>query len=520
MTLADQILQRWGQYGDWQAAGQNQAADLARLLEANGITDLSKLSFAKREYELPGYVEERESGPGTIDPQKRTTFDVRYGDQDLGFLGDINRDGSLGKLAATDGFGRLTDRGDSGPILGWSARGGGNTSFRLVENPQTGEVVVAPTWGSSSQETFDDIRGIGSILALAAGAYYAPTSAAASGALQGQGLATAGAMLGEGDVNSINKAGLAGAATGAIGGGIKDIGSTYGWDQATAKAVGGGVNAAVRGGSGEDILKGAVGGYLSGGGQSLVNSFMPGQSVQLENGFFDQGGAGNAGGNMDFSNYFDGSLYDFGGSGIDFGSGWSNNVFGDSFGNSPVDFGQAFDPSLYDFGQVFDGTIPNVGGGLPSNGGGIDWAKLGGQAWNWLTSGTGANGKGVPPWAMLLGAGLGAMDGKDKTATSSRDPWAPMQPYLLGLAEDGRGLYNQLKAQPFSQAQQTAYGNVGGLLDVLNQNAGGLLQGMQANATGRNQFVRGQPRQLIGSAPIDGMAFTPGLLGSFGTRRG
>jgi hypothetical protein len=115
---------------------------------------------------------------------------------------------------------------------------------------------------------------------------------------------------------------------------------------------------------------------------------------------------------------------------------------------------------------------------------------------------------------------MGAMDSKDKQQTSSREPWAPMQPYLLGLAEDGRGLYNQLKAQPFSQAQQTAYGNVGGLLDVLNQNAGGLLQGMQANATGANQFVRGKPRALTGSAPIDGMAFTPGLLGNFGTRRG
>ena len=120
----------------------------------------------------------------------------------------------------------------------------------------------------------------------------------------------------------------------------------------------------------------------------------------------------------------------------------------------------------------------------------------------------------------LLGAAAGALDSRDQEQKQSRAPWEPMQPYLLGLAEDGRGLYNQYKAQPFSQAQQTAYGNVGGLLDVLNQNAGGLLQGMQANATGQNQFVRGQPRQLVGSAPIDGMAFTPGLLGNFGTRRG
>lgn len=93
-----------------------------------------------------------------------------------------------------------------------------------------------------------------------------------------------------------------------------------------------------------------------------------------------------------------------------------------------------------------------------------------------------------------------------------------MQPYLTGLAEDGRGLYQQYMRQPFSPAQQTAYGNVGGLLDVVNANAGGLLQGFQANATGQNQFVRGQPRALIGSAPLGGQGWAPGLLGSFGTR--
>ena len=191
------------------------------------------------------------------------------------------------------------------------------------------------------------------------------------------------------------------------------------------------------------------------------------------------------------------------------GSAWYNAV-------QPV-LGTEAGNVAYGAGNLLGGAGSTGLGSMPGGSGGASGGGSGGVGVGDVVKGVGGTGS-------LIGAGLGAvagaLDSKDKEATSSRDPWAPMQPYLLGLAEDGRGLYNQLKAQPFSQAQQTAYGNVGGLLDVLNQNAGGLLQGMQANATGQNQFVRGQPRALTGSAPIDGMAFTPGLLGNFGTRRG
>jgi len=559
MTLEEQIRQRWGQYGNWQSADQNQAADLARLFEANGITDLSKLSFKKREYEAPGQEWETEAGMVRTDPAKRTTFDVLYGDQNLGFLGDINRDGSLSKLAKdyiADGSGpQLTDRGDNGPILGWSSRGGGNTNFNLVENPQTGEIVVMPNWGSSKTQTYNDLLGIASILGLAAGAYYAPAGgaagAAAQGGLQGYGLATGASLLGDGDVNSTVNAGLAGGVTGAVAGGVKGYGQSQGWNPATTRAVTGGANAALRGGSGEDILRGAAGGAISGGigqlgqnygwspeataaargaagaavgggdgrdilrgaatgyaGSAINNSargngYLSGQDgLQTEPGFFAPGGQGyDAGGGMD---YFSSTFGD--------GSGYTENAFGDTFGNTPINAQDywGFDPSIYDMGGGYDSQ----------QGSGIDWGSLLSKGVDWLTQGGGKDGKGASPLAMLLGGLLGAQGGKDQQQTSSRDPWAPMQPYLLGLAEDGRKLYNQYTQQPFSPAQQTAYGNVGGLLDVLNLNAGGLLQGMQANATGQNQFVRGQPRQLIGSAPIDGMAFQPGLLGNFGTRRG
>jgi hypothetical protein len=101
----------------------------------------------------------------------------------------------------------------------------------------------------------------------------------------------------------------------------------------------------------------------------------------------------------------------------------------------------------------------------------------------------------------------------------SGDPWAPAQDCLKRQIGTGSQLAQQFQARPFSQAQQTAYGNVGGLLDLLNTNAGGLLSGPQANASGANQFVRGQPTRLQGStfAPTAAQ-WTPGLLGNFGTK--
>ena len=298
---------------------------------------------------------------------------------------------------------------------------------------------------------------------------------------------------------------LRGAAGGAISGGIGQLGQNYGWSPEATAAARGAAGAAVGGGDGRDILRGAATGYA---GSAINNSargngYLSGQDgLQTEPGFFAPGGQGyDAGGGMD---YFSSTFGD--------GSGYTENAFGDTFGNTPINAQDywGFDPSIYDMGGGYDSQ----------QGSGIDWGSLLSKGVGWLMQGGDKDDKGASPLAMLLGGLLGAQGGKDQQQTSSRDPWAPMQPYLLGLAEDGRKLYNQYTQQPFSPAQQTAYNNVGGLLDVLNLNAGGLLQGMQANATGKNQFVRGQPRQLIGSAPIDGMAFQPGRLGNFGTRRG
>lgn len=121
----------------------------------------------------------------------------------------------------------------------------------------------------------------------------------------------------------------------------------------------------------------------------------------------------------------------------------------------------------------------------------------------------------------LLGAAAGIADANanNKPTTSTKDPWAQAVPFLQQQLQQGRDLSARYAAQPFSQAQQTAYGNLGGLLDSINGGGmQGLLSGMGANASGANQYSRANPgRQLTGGAASLPM-WQPGLLGNFGTK--
>ena len=118
----------------------------------------------------------------------------------------------------------------------------------------------------------------------------------------------------------------------------------------------------------------------------------------------------------------------------------------------------------------------------------------------------------------LLGAYLGYQQSKDQQQTQNRDPWGPAQPYLKGLLQEGADLYGKYKAEPFSPAEQTAYGNLGGVYDTIFQGAGGLLQGFDVTASGGNQFERGKRKTLIGANfEPTAQTWNPGLLGDFGT---
>ena len=126
-----------------------------------------------------------------------------------------------------------------------------------------------------------------------------------------------------------------------------------------------------------------------------------------------------------------------------------------------------------------------------------------------LTSGNGSTLGG------LLGAGLGALSEKD--TTTSKDPWAPAQPWIKQNIADGQALQAQYKAQPFNQAQQTSYNNIGGLLNAMNQMAPTMMQGFSNNASGANQFSRSNPtRSLLGTDVMkSGATWNPGLLNFF-----
>lgn len=130
---------------------------------------------------------------------------------------------------------------------------------------------------------------------------------------------------------------------------------------------------------------------------------------------------------------------------------------------------------------------------------------------------TGAGTSGWDTLAKAAGAVAGAYDSRDQTVASNRDPWGPAQPFLKDLLGQASTLSHQYQQQPFSAAQQTAYGNVGGLLNALNQGAPGLLAGFGANASGANNFDRANPRRaLTGSSFQLPAGYSAGLLNFFG----
>ena len=211
----------------------------------------------------------------------------------------------------------------------------------------------------------------------------------------------------------------------------------------------------------------------------------------------------------DFSNWYNSDTPSWGS--LDTGGDLWNQYYGD--GSNYANWQQNYDPTQFGgYQPVFDsegnltgitGTDPNSG----SSGGGLDLSKILGSG------GLGALGK--------LGlAAYGASQSKDGTSTNTRDPWAPAQPFLLNQLTAGAALQDKLQQQPFSQAQQTAYGNQGNLLDAINGQMPALLAGFGANASGANQFTRGARNQRLQPVQsFNASAYQPaGLLGYLGSR--
>jgi hypothetical protein len=178
-ALAAQIRAQYGTSGtgsgSWDDAGYDRAGELADLLIKAGVTDLGELSFQ----DLRGQT----WGAGMDDQGNATAGEwsegvlgrqLMIGDKAVGYLGDYNNDGTFGSKSQDT----LKGIGDEA-LLGWSARGDGNTSYRVITDPNTGKLVIAPGWNSSSDASdFQKAAKFYALTAAAGTSIMAPTSAA------------------------------------------------------------------------------------------------------------------------------------------------------------------------------------------------------------------------------------------------------------------------------------------------------------------------------------------------------
>lgn len=177
--MRTQIMQKWGTSPAWQNPDVDLAGDLARRFEGSGITDLSKLQFTPTQRqemvssEYMGTDEYRPAQYKTYD----NAFELTYDGKPVGahgFLGDINRDGSLGE-------GNVFASNTYHPnMLAWSSAGKGAHEYR-VEFDAQGNPVINPHFTSSSFWN-SDLGGLTKAAAMSVAAYGAAAGLGGTGA--------------------------------------------------------------------------------------------------------------------------------------------------------------------------------------------------------------------------------------------------------------------------------------------------------------------------------------------------
>lgn len=96
------------------------------------------------------------------------------------------------------------------------------------------------------------------------------------------------------------------------------------------------------------------------------------------------------------------------------------------------------------------------------------------------------------PWGAVAGAAIGLVgdsmksdsNGGAGSSTSSKEPWAAAQPWLLQNLVQGQATQNNYTAQPFSPQQTAAYNNQYGLSDYERQAVPSLLGQLGAQPLG------------------------------------
>lgn len=180
--LAEQIRTLYGNRGDWNYGGIDRAAELADLLQKQGITDVSKIALQKGTRQEQQFSGGEDGQMNTVDLPANQ---VLFGDKRIGFAGDYNNDNTYGSNAGS------YLQGDN--TLGWSARGHGNVTYKVGTDAQ-GNNYLMPEWGSSSD--MKDVRDAAKAAAvIAAMVYGVPMLGEAAGAAAGAGEAAAGSGL-------------------------------------------------------------------------------------------------------------------------------------------------------------------------------------------------------------------------------------------------------------------------------------------------------------------------------------
>ena len=119
-----------------------------------------------------------------------------------------------------------------------------------------------------------------------------------------------------------------------------------------------------------------------------------------------------------------------------------------------------------------------------------------------------------PTLLQLIGAGVGAATTTDEEqiTTQKNEPWAPAQQWIKDNIASGQALQKQYAEQPFSPGQQTAYGNLYGLLNSFNTE---MLPGLLGNANAMSQgYDRYAPKETRSKPKFGavGSTWAPGLL--------
>ena len=195
MTLAEQIRALYGNRGDWNYGGIDRAAELADLLQKQGITDVSQIKLQKGTRQEQQFSGGEDGQMYTVDVPANQ---VLFGDKRIGFAGDYNNDNTFGS--------KVSDYLQGDNTLGWSARGHGNVTYKVGTDAQ-GNNYLMPEWGSSSD--MGDVRdAVKAAAVMAAMAYGLPMLGGEAAAAAGAGEAAAGGGLLGGGGSALGQAGL------------------------------------------------------------------------------------------------------------------------------------------------------------------------------------------------------------------------------------------------------------------------------------------------------------------------